>query len=343
MTEKRRDEFGLISYLTSRQHMPASLAGRIPVENGDDAAVVSGRAGYDFVVCCDTMVEDVHFKRQTMLPSDIGYKALASNISDVAAMGGLPLFYLVSLGLPRTWQEEELAQIYEGMAELASQYGMALIGGDTVAVPGPLTLTVTVLGEVEQKAALRRRSACPGDAVFVTGPVGDSAAGLHVLLQEGYSVQQIPKEWSALTDRHRRPAPDVEAGRTLANSGFRIAANDISDGLASEAWEIAEASGVCLFLDEASIPLSEAARRLAEASGKRALDWACYGGEDYRLVGCVAAEHQEALSRSFAEKRLPLYWIGTVQAGRPGVWLRHTNGDSTPIPKKGYNHFIKGE
>lgn len=339
MAEKRRDEFGLISYLTKRHNMPASLAGRVPVGNGDDAAVVSSRPGYDFIACCDTMVENVHFKRQTMLPHDTGYKALASNISDVAAMGGIPLFYLVSLGLPQTWQEEELAEIYEGMAELASHHQMALIGGDTVAVPGPLTLTVTVLGEVEQGAALRRSYAQPGDVVFVTGTVGDSGAGLHVLLQEGVTIHHVPAEWSSLTDRHRRPLPDVEAGRVLAASGFRIAANDISDGLASEAWEIAEASGVRLILDEANIPLSEASKHLAQESGKRALDWAYYGGEDYHLIGCVAVEHREALSRLFAARNLPLYWIGSVQAGEAGVQLRGRNGDVTQLPKKGYNHF----
>lgn len=339
MTEKRRDEFGLISYLTRRHPTPLPLAKRIEVGNGDDAAVVAGRSGYNWIVCCDTMVEDVHFKRQTMLPHDIGHKALASNISDVAAMGGIPLFYLVSLGLPRTWNEEEVAGIYDGMAELASQHNMALIGGDTVAVPGPLTLTVTVLGEVEHGLALRRSSARPGDSIFVTGTVGDSAGGLHILLQERWGVANIPDEWSALAACHRQPEPHVQAGRILAESGQRIALNDISDGLASEAWEIAEASGVQIVLNEAEIPLSDELIRYAKTSGKDALEWAFYGGEDYRLVGSIAGEHKEEISRAFAAENLSLYWIGRVEAGKAGVLLKRSNGEVTLLPKKGYNHF----
>ncbi|GED17692.1 thiamine-phosphate kinase [Aneurinibacillus migulanus] len=339
MTENRRDEFGLISYLTGRQKVPTALGERITVGNGDDAAIVAGRTGYEWIACCDTMVEDVHFKRQTMLPSDIGHKALASNISDVAAMGGIPLFYLVSLGLPHTWNEEEIAEIYDGMATLALRYNMALIGGDTVAVPGPLTLTVTVLGEVEQDHGLLRGNARPGDAVFLTGTVGDSGAGLDILLQEQWGVANVPVEWMSLANRHRLPEPDVKAGRLLATSGIRIALNDISDGLASEAWEIAEASNVRLVLEEAAIPLSAPVLRYADMSGNCALDWAFYGGEDYRLVGCVSAEYKESISQAFAEKELPLYWIGEVQAGSPEVRIHWQSGKSTTLPKKGYNHF----
>jgi thiamine-monophosphate kinase len=339
MTEKRRDEFGLIAYLTARHKTSEKYKKRIVVGNGDDAAVVAGRNGYDWIACCDTMVEEVHFKRQTMMPRDIGHKALASNISDIAAMGGIPLFYLISLGLPLTWQEEEVAEVYDGMAELASRYNMVLLGGDTVAVPGPLTITVTVLGEIEQGLALRRSSARPGDLVFVTGTVGDSGAGLHVLLQEGWSVANIPDRWNSLAACHRHPEPHIKAGRILAESGVRIALNDISDGLASETWEIAEASGVTIVLDENSIPLSADILCYAEMSGENALEWGFYGGEDYRLVGCAPAGQQEKLSRMFADEGLPLYWIGEVQEGKAEVRLRRHDGESTFLPKKGYNHF----
>ncbi|MED0676754.1 thiamine-phosphate kinase [Aneurinibacillus thermoaerophilus] len=339
MTEKRRDEFGLISYLTGGQTIPQALKGRIAVGNGDDAAVVAGRSGYDWVVCCDSMIEDVHFKRQTMLPSDIGHKALASNISDIAAMGGMPLFYLVSLGLPRTWTEEEVAEIYKGMTELAMRYDMALIGGDTVAMPGPLTITVMVLGEMEQGRALRRSGAQPGDLVFVTGTVGNSGAGLDVLLQERWGVHNIPNEWEFLASCHRRPEPRVDAGRMLAQSEIRIALNDISDGLASEAWEIAEASDVVLVLDEVNIPLGDCIQRYAKVSRKDPLQWAFYGGEDYQLIGCAPAAAKEKLSEMFEKAALPLYWIGEVQEGKAQVWLRKWNGKLTQLEKKGYNHF----
>jgi thiamine-monophosphate kinase len=339
MTKQRRDEFGLISYLTGKQTVPPDLKTRIAVGNGDDAAVFSGRSGYDMIACCDTMVEDVHFKRQTMQPYDIGYKALASNISDIAAMGGIPLFYLVSLGLSPAWEEEEVAEMYRGMAELAAFHHMALLGGDTVATNGPLTLTVTVLGETEKNTALLRSNARPGDLVFVTGTVGNSGAGLHVLLQEKWGVHNIPPQWELLTNCHRQPKPQVEAGRLLSQSGLRVALNDISDGLASEAWELAEASGVTIVLDEVAIPLSDCIKEYARISGKHAVEWALYGGEDYQLIGCVPAKGKDALSDLFVEHKLPLYWIGEVQDGDVQVQIRKMDGSVTSLPKKGYNHF----
>ncbi|WP_047152416.1 thiamine-phosphate kinase [Aneurinibacillus tyrosinisolvens] len=342
MSEKRRDEFALISYLTAGRSIPEAVQSRIVVGNGDDAAVVTGKSGYDWVACCDTMVEEVHFKRKTMQPHEIGHKALASNVSDIAAMGGIPLFYLISLGVSPEWCEEELAGIYQGMERLASRYGMALIGGDTVAVPGPLTITVTVLGEVERNKPLLRSAAKPGDLVFLTGTVGDSGAGLDLLLQGKQSIKdeaKIEEQWLPLIERHCLPEPQVAAGRILSQSGHRIALDDISDGVASEAWEIAQASGVSLVLDEQSVPLSEEMKRYAGHTGREPWPWVWYGGEDYQLIGCAPPEAQEELAEQFKRAGLPLYWVGQAVEGEAAVFLRQPNGDKIPLHKKGYNHF----
>ncbi|BAU29894.1 thiamine-monophosphate kinase [Aneurinibacillus soli] len=336
---KRRDEFGLIRLLTGGQQTPDTLASRLVVGNGDDAAVMSGRTGYDWIACCDTMVEHVHFARRTMRPFDIGHKALAANISDIAAMGGIPLFYLVSLGLPASFEEAEIVEIYEGMSRLAATYHMALVGGDTVAIPGdgPLTITVTVLGEVETGRSLTRAAAKPGDRIFVTGPVGSSGAGLHALLACG--IDELPERWQTIAEAHRLPMPQVTAGRVLGESGARIALNDVSDGLASEAWEIAEASRATLVLTEDTIPIADDVVAYAAATGLHAQEWTLYGGEDYQLIGCAPPDEQERLTRAFQDAGLSLHWIGYVTEGLEQVRIRRASGEEALLAKKGYNHF----
>lgn len=343
MKKGRRDEFALIDYLTGTSHVPVSLHSRIAIGNGDDSAVVKGRNGFDWVVCCDTMVEDVHFKRKTMNPYDIGFKALASNISDIAAMGGIPLFYLVSIAISPSWTEAELHDLYRGMADLAMDHSMALIGGDTVSSPVSLTITVTVLGEIQEGAYLTRKNARAGDLVFLTGHVGDSGAGLDVLLRMEYGVKEdnnkVPDYQRPLIAKHCRPLPEVKAGTILAGSGFRIALNDISDGLASESWEIAKASGVKICLFEDLIPLS---REIQEYGRTRNIDpllWAYNGGEDYTLIGCMPKEGKGEIERKFHEAGLPIYWIGEVEAGEAGVSAKRKDGSWYVLEKKGYNHF----
>lgn len=347
MAKERLEEFALIDLLTGKCNtIPTSLQPRISIGNGDDAAVVKGANGYDWVVCCDTMVEDVHFKGHTMNPYDIGYKALASNISDVAAMGGAPLFYLVSIAIPASLEEKALAKIYEGMATLAKEHSMALIGGDTVSSPSSMMVTVTVLGEVEAGRKLTRRNAKEGDLIFLTGTVGDSGAGLDLLLEAGNGVKdhnQLSPSLLPLVERHCRPNPDVQAGRILAKSGLRVALNDISDGLASESWEIAKASDVQFHLNEACIPLSSAVKEYGDMKEKDPFYWAYYGGEDYKLVGCVPEIEKERIEGLFQQANHPLFWIGKVEKGEPGVFLEKGNDTRVPLPKKGYNHFTGKE
>ncbi len=152
---------------------------------GDDAAVYRGSAEMNEVVCIDTMVEGVHFRQDTLSPFQIGKKALAINMSDLAAMGAIPRSYLVSIAVSPEWSEEKLTEIYRGMSALAKRYGMDLIGGDTVSARAGLTLTVTAIGQVEHGRMLLREYARPGDVVFVTGTVGRSAAGLNLLEKKG--------------------------------------------------------------------------------------------------------------------------------------------------------------
>jgi thiamine-monophosphate kinase len=330
------DEFSLIRDWTS-----CSLGQEgngLTVGIGDDAAVFSVSSGMEVVACCDAMVETVHFLRETMKPEDIGYKAVISNISDVAAMGGIARFALVSIAVSPGWSTEEYKAIYQGIHEACAVYGVRLIGGDTVFAPDAMHLSVTVLGEVEQGKALRRSGARPGQLVFVTGHLGASAAGLHFLLANGVAGESSSEKWERLVSSHQRPAAQISAGRLLLASGGTGALNDVSDGLASELWEIAEASKVSISMEETRIPIDSVTRAYAATVGKDPLHWALFGGEDYQLVGTIDEELSDRLAQRFAEIGVPFTVIGRVEAGEPSVWMK-SGAERVPIEKAGYNHF----
>lgn len=336
------DEFSLIRQWTRRSD--GQEGDGLTVGIGDDAAVFTPTPAMEVVACCDAMVETVHFLKETMRPSDIGYKAVISNISDVAAMGGLARYALVSIAVSPGWSADETSQIYDGIYAACEAYGVRLIGGDTVSAPDALHISVTVLGEVEQGRAIRRSRAQPGQAVFVTGHVGSSAAGLHLLLQQKNAGAPVPAEHLPLVEAHQRPAAQVAAGRLLLASGACGALNDVSDGLASELWEIAEASRVAIAIDAGLVPIREEVSSYAAQAGKDPLDWAFYGGEDYQLVGTAAADSVDALAEKFAAAGIPFTVIGRVEASaaKPSVCCARA-GRKMPLPKAGFNHFGRRE
>lgn len=341
----RLDEFSLIRLLTEAQRLPNMQANKgIAVGIGDDAAVVNISRGFQTVLSCDTMVEEVHFNSCTMRDADVGFKALASNISDMAAMGANPKFALVAISVPSRYSAERLVEVYKGLYECAALYDVCVIGGDTTSAPQHFTITVTIIGEVESGQALLRSTAKPGDAVFVTGYPGCSAAGLHYLIENeppsnaaGSGIS--PESVRLLVQAHRRPLPSVRTGRMLLRMGECHALNDISDGLASEAWEIAEASRVGIIIDEAAVPIHPQLKSYSQIIGKDPMDWILYGGEDYHLVGTLPMDKVPSAQTMFQEEQIPFHIIGKVTSNPAGVTLKKKDGKSIPIEKKGYNHF----
>lgn len=347
------DEFALIRMLNRSRSTVASdrPESGVSVGIGDDAAVLRPTGGKELVVSCDTMVESVHFKPETMTYEDIGYKAMASSLSDIAAMGAEPRWALVALAAPRSSSPEQLRELYDGLYACAERYGTSIAGGDTTSSPSGLTVTVTVIGEAEAGGALLRSAAEAGDAVFVTGPLGGSAAGLHALLERGGSagpLGELPERIRPLARAHRLPEPRIDAGRLLAAAkpGMCGALNDISDGLASEAWEIAEASGVRVTLHGDRIPVSDELRDYAAAAAEDPLDWALYGGEDYELVGTVRQEYAAELAGMFERAGQRIWFVGEVDsavtgaASEVGVTLVRAGATAgVPVGKRGYNHF----
>ncbi|WP_017729465.1 thiamine-phosphate kinase [Halalkalibacterium ligniniphilum] len=328
-----KDEFALIRQITPKATKQPSLQ----VGIGDDAAIYTGSDDYDEVICVDTMVEDIHFRRDTLTPFQIGYKGLAINISDLAAMGALPMYYLVSIAIPRSWTEEEIRAIYKGMHQLGHEYAMDLIGGDTVSTRDKLVLTVTAIGRVETGRKLLRSNAKADDVVFVTGTIGKSAAGLELLFERGLNGSYSEKE-QELVKAHQQPSPRVEAGRIFARSGYRLALNDVSDGVGSEANELAEASNVSICIEEDKLPFHPS---LTFYSDSKKLKLALFGGEDFELIGTASIQDFRPLQKQCEDVGVQLTEIGYVEKGKAGVSLIQ-HGKRIVLKKEGYNHFRNG-
>ena len=321
------DEFDFIKKI-----QPSMLHSKDVVGIGDDAAIVGVNPNFEQVICVDTMVEDVHFLSHTMAPYDIGFKALASNISDLAAMGAIPKYYLVSISIPVHWKESDLIDIYKGMQHIGNEFFMDLIGGDTTATNSKLVLSVTVIGHIEKGKRLLRSNARPKDIIFVSGTVGDSAGGLQILLN-----RENNKEKEYLIRRHQQPSPRVKLGRILSKYS-RVALNDVSDGLASELKEIATASKANMIIDKKHIPISN---ELLSYSNTQAITLALTGGEDFELVGTISIDEWDKLKSECNAENIEICKIGTVELGDGKVFIKEDN-EIQEIANSGYNHFNNG-
>jgi thiamine-monophosphate kinase len=305
--------------------------GRVLRPPGDDAAVVRARALA--ITSLDTVVEGVHFSRATHSPADIGHKAAATALSDLAAMGAEPGEAYASLALPADLPEAEALALVEGMAGVCRRHGTALAGGDVVR-SGILVITVAVTGWADSEDELAGRDgARPGDLVGVTGALGASGAGLLVIAGEADAVDADTVR--ALADAHRRPEPRLLAGRGLARSGVS-ALIDLSDGLATDARHLAAQSGVALELELEALPLAGGVAAVAEAAGRDARELAATAGEDYELLFTVPAGRWEAAGDAARQAGCAVTRLGVVLPGG-GVILRDARGRALE-GLRGYEH-----
>ena len=318
-------EFDLIAALRARSRHARD---DVRLGIGDDAALLQPAPGMQLVACTDTLNAGVHFPAATV-PQAIGWKALAVNLSDLAAMGAEPAWALLALSLPQA-DAAFVEALADGLARLAAQHGVALVGGDTTR--GPLGLTVTALGQVAAGAALLRSGARVGDVVLVTGTLGDAAAGLEIAQRASQGGVDAHAAW--LRQRLDYPAPRVAAG--LALRGLATACIDLSDGLLADLRHLCKASGVGAEVELDALPLSPALR--ASVPVAQAQAWALGGGDDYELCFCVApAQVDPALARAQAAG-VAARVIGRIVA-TPGVRVRDAQGrDYAPV-RRGYEHF----
>jgi thiamine-monophosphate kinase len=303
---------------------------------GDDAAVVRGR-GYA-VTSADMMVEGVHFRRGELVPEEIGHRALAGALSDLAAMGAPAGEAYLSLGLPPGSDLDQARALIAGAAALASEVGVTIAGGDVTAAP-VLIVSFTVVGWVDDAGELvGRDGARPGDLVAVTGALGGSAAGLAVI--EGRVGQLAPALAEALRDRYARPRPRLAEGRALALAGA-TAMLDISDGLATDARHLAHASGVTIAIEPATVPLATGVTEVAQALGEDPSLFATRGGEDYELCFCASAASRSVIEQTLAElgSAAGITWVGQVQTSAPGGAGAHfTDASGADVSVSGYEH-----
>ncbi|MFZ5646462.1 MAG: thiamine-phosphate kinase [Bacillota bacterium] len=305
---------------------------------GDDAAVLAVSRGKLLLVSCDMMVDGVHFMREKISPFKLGHKAVAVNLSDIAAMGGIPRHVLVSMALPPSVTVIEVEDMFSGMKSLLSRWSVNLVGGDTVKSQ-TMTIDVTILGEADPGSVLTRSGARPGDIIMVTGYLGDSAAGLEILVDEKLCEKISGEDREALLEAHLMPVPRLEQSRLLAGMGCVTAMMDLSDGLGGDIKHICENSGVGakLFLDR--LPYSGSAARAAHLAGKKVTDWALNGGEDYELLFTVPPGREEDVKDAFAGAGLgPVTAVGVITESEAGVKLVGTEGEIIP-PARGFNHF----
>ncbi|MGN6750776.1 MAG: thiamine-phosphate kinase [Xanthobacteraceae bacterium] len=302
---------------------------------GDDAAVMTPPSGCDLVVTTDGVIAGVHF-----LPADppqsIARKALRMNLSDLAAKGAMPAGFLLSIALPTNTPESWIAAFAEGLGQDISQYGCPLLGGDTDHTPGPLSVSITAFGTLPHGAMVRRATAKPGDAIAVTGTIGDAALG--VLLRRD---ADLAKTWrlSNAADDHlqgRYLLPQPRNGLAEALRRHASAAMDVSDGLVGDLAKLCRASAVAAELDVAAVPISDAARAALSADAKL-IERILSGGDDYEILLTLPASKFAALRAAADNAGVPVAKIGQIVSGQGVRCLRE--GKVVPLPQASYSHF----
>ena len=302
------------------------LAGKPPADVfvgiGDDAAIVRS-PGEKLVLTVDSQIEGIHFKRKLSKPEDIGWKALAVNLSDIAAMGGTPRYALVSVGLNKKLDDAFVLGVYRGILKLAKRHAVVVVGGNISRTDGPFFVDITLIGSIG-KSVLSRSGAKSGDLIAVTGDLGGAAAGL-ACLKRG--------KRNRASRRHVRPEPRVGIGSALGDSGLITSMIDVSDGLASELHHLSRQSHVGFRILADQIPIHRDTRFAGKALKTDPLDWALYGGEDYELLFTFPVKNANAIRKL----GIPYTVIGSATGKR--VELARA-GKSRKLPARGWDHFV---
>ncbi|MHB8056210.1 MAG: thiamine-phosphate kinase [Candidatus Aminicenantales bacterium] len=325
-------EFGFIARMAGPflKSLPSGVEGI-----GDDCAVLPWTKRERLLVTTDMLIEDRHFIRKRVSAADLGYKALAVNLSDIAAMGGKPKWALLSIGIPAGIELDWLDDFFRGWREGAEPSGVRLVGGDTTKSPGGIVINVVAIGTARAGREKLRLAARAGDIIAVTGTLGDSGGGLKVLLGGGAKG----RDEAYLVRAHHRPRPHLEEGEWLALRPGVRAMMDVSDGIDSDARRIMERSKVGADIEMEKLPISPELGRVARRRGFDAIETAAAGGEDYCLLLTVAPGNFAAVSAAFERRFVrPLYAIGTIRGKASGLryFLR---GRPYRLRSRGFDHF----
>ena len=332
MTEKvlrEIGEFGLIDRI--RQWMtasdPALLQGI-----GDDVAVIEMHDKV-LLVTTDILIESIHFNRSWIDPYRLGKKALIVNLSDIAAMGGIPKYFLISLGLPKNLPLPFISLFYRGLKEAAKRFRVDLIGGDT-SLSQKIVINICLLGEGKRGNLLFRRGAKVGNDLFVSGTLGDAALGLKILQKEG--LMGRPK---GLIEKHLSPCPRIDLGQAISRHRLATAMIDVSDGLLIDTTHLLEESGVGARIWEDRIPLSKPYRKWIHLYSKDPYQIALTGGEDYELLFTASSEMRKKISNLALSSKIPITRIGEILPRKEGLRIIRKDGTEYSPDRLGFEHF----
>ncbi len=322
-------EFGLINRI--RKWMtpsdPALIQGI-----GDDVAVIEMGTKV-LLVTTDILIEDIHFDRVWIDPHSLGRKSLAVNLSDIASMGGIPKYFLVSIGLPKNLPVSFISSFYRGLKQEAKRFQTDLIGGDT-SLSQKIIINICLLGEGEKRDLLFRKGAKVGDDLFVSGTLGDAALGLKIL-QEKKKI----KGSEGLVKKHLLPSPRVKLGQTIAQHHYAKAMIDVSDGLLIDTSHLLEESGVGARIWEDRIPLSNLYRKWVRSFSRDPLRFAFSGGEDYELLFTAPPEMRRRISSLSQSLKIPITRIGEILPNREGFHIIRKDGKDYSPSRLGFEHF----
>jgi len=300
---------------------------------GDDCAVLKSADGSAILLTTDMLVENVHFRCDSTTPFLLGRKSLAVNISDIAAMGGIPKEALVAIAIPEESEIEFLDGLYDGIKSIAAEYDINLLGGDTVSSPKNLVISITLMGEAPEDEILYRSGARVADVIFLTGTVGSSAAGLDIAVGK----RRFGKK-DLLLAAHFNPVPHVKAGRIIASSKAANSLIDVSDGVISDLRHICEESGVGAIVEFAKVPVTELLREYCERYDLHLEELTLHSGEDYVLLGTVPRGSVGTLERALKSHDCSFFPVGEI-VEEQRIMLKDLKGDIRELTARGYDHF----
>jgi thiamine-monophosphate kinase len=342
MADTIRDigEFGLINRVDHLIKEHGARAARVTIGIGDDTASFLPRPGYEVLITCDALVEGRHFLSGRISPFDLGRRAMCVNISDIGAMGGRPLYALVSLGLKPEMLVHDVEEMYRGFLAELKPFNAAVIGGNITRCGDAMFVDITLVGEVEQGKGVRRSGAQPGDVILVTGYPGQSAAGLQLLLAapDGPELRKHP-----LVRLHNRPSHRAQLGEAIAQTGRATAMIDTSDGFLGDLGHICDESRVGAELSEEHIPVNEALREAARLLGRNPHDFFLGESDDYELV--ITCKPQDTASLMAVAARcgaVPMTDVGRITTGH-GIALVLPGGERRPVKALSWDHFRAGQ
>ena len=336
MVETLKDigEFGLIARIDALLKREGVQAPGVSLGIGDDTASFRARPGHEILVTCDCVVEGRHFLSRHISPVNLGRRSMMLNISDIGAMGGQPLYALISLGLKNETPVQDIENLYRGFLLELNPFGASIIGGNLTKSGNGIFIDITLIGEVEEGRAVRRSGARPGDVILVTGYPGQSAAGLALLLES------LASEDQALVKAYNNPSHRAREGRAVALTGCATAMIDTSDGFVGDLGHICEESRVGALLNQEKFPLSDDLRKAAQKLKKEPWQFFLGDSDDYQLIITCRPEHVERVRSAIAATyEGPVTQVGEVTTAEQGIRVVLADGSERALSAKGWDHF----